>query len=99
MSGGASSPEASKPQDWRAVFLYLSERYGWTPDEIANMSLQQIWEYVVGAKTGSDEQDFDSASEKRIHDYHDGQGVRRTADEFEELLAKVRTERVMNRGR
>lgn len=32
--------------DWALVFYLLSERFGWTPDEIKKLNLEQISDYM-----------------------------------------------------
>jgi hypothetical protein len=41
--------------DWRPVFKHLSAEYGWTPGQIADLTLAQVQAYL-----GSDEGGFDS---------------------------------------
>jgi len=92
MDGAGNSPKATKSGNWRNIFLYLSERYGWTPDTISDMSLQQIWEYMSIArnKAGSEsepEQKFES-SEDRIRAFHGDAGKETSPEQFMSMMQR-----------
>jgi hypothetical protein len=38
-----------KPIPWRTIFRELSQRYGWNPNEIGEMTLAQIFVYYLQA--------------------------------------------------
>ena len=48
-SGGAGAP------DWPRIARQLSTRYGWTPEEIAALTLNQLQAYLADDGQGEDE--------------------------------------------
>ena len=46
--------------NWRTIFCHLSAEYGWTPEQISDMTLDQIHAYLTSAK-GDKKMGFEEA--------------------------------------
>jgi hypothetical protein len=42
----AESPEEDEDTAWIKLFRALSENYGWTPAQISDLTLPQLWYYL-----------------------------------------------------